>query len=112
MQVPALQLAPYACASYGQQTAELYGVAVAVAAAAVARQSAVIVTDNSVCVAWFHGALIPATRHQIHLLLPASLLTTLSGALDCTMDSRKIKSGRPLVTPEAPHRIGRRPPLC
>ena len=84
VQIPELLLAPYARASHGQQTAELYGVAVAVAAAVVARQSAIVVTDNSACVAWFHGARIPATRHQTHLLLAASLLTTLS-SIDCTV---------------------------
>ena len=67
-----------------QQTAELYGVCVAVAAAALQRHSALVFTDNQACAGWFTGARLPATGLQSQLLLAASVLQTLN-SVDCTV---------------------------
>ena len=74
LQVPANLISYYNQASHAQQTAELYGVAESIAAAAVSHRSCLIFTDNSACAAWLSGAKIPLQCHQAHLLLAASLL--------------------------------------
>ena len=84
LQVSANLISDYHQASHAQQTAELYGVAVSVAAAAVSHRSCLIFTDNAACAAWLSGAKIPIQRHQAHLLLAASILQTLC-RVDCSI---------------------------
>ena len=69
----------YARAPDAQQTAELYGVTLAVACAAVSRKHLLLLSDSSACVGWFSGLRLPPTRQQAQLLLSAAILQTLSG---------------------------------
>ena len=69
-------------ASHGQQTAELYGVALAVATAAVGRQSAPIFTGNQACADWFAGAKIRVNCQRSHFL--AASMQALS-SVDCAI---------------------------
>jgi hypothetical protein len=62
-----------------QQTAELYGVTLAVACAAASRMNLLLFSDSSACVGWFSGLRLPPTRPQAQLLLTAAILQTLSG---------------------------------
>ena len=84
IQLPEALLEQYARPTDAQQVAELYGVAIAVTAAATARRNTLIFTDNKACEAWFRKERIPATRKQTHLLLASSILQTLH-SVDCTV---------------------------
>ena len=77
--IPADLMRGYARAPDAQQTAELYGVTLAVACAAVSRKHLLLLSDSSACVGWFSGLRLPPTRQQAQLLLSAAILQTLSG---------------------------------
>ena len=77
--IPAELMAAYARAHDAQQTAELYGVVLAVASAAATHTHLMALSDSSACVGWFSGLRLPPTRHQAQLLLAAAILQTLSG---------------------------------
>ena len=77
--IPTALVRGYARAHDAQQTAELYGVSLAVACAAVSRKHLLLLSDSSACVGWFSGLRLPPTRQQAQLLLSAAILQTLSG---------------------------------
>ena len=77
--IPTDLLAGYGRDHDAQQTAELYGVTLAVACAAASRTHLLLFSDSSACVGWFSGLRLPPTRHQAQLLLSAAILQTLSG---------------------------------
>ena len=77
IQIPDGLLEPYEKSADAQQIAELYGVAVAITAAALEKRSAMIFTDNKACEAWFAGERIPITNHQANILLASSIIRTL-----------------------------------
>ena len=77
-------LSNYARNNDAQQTAELDGVALAVAVSAVQKSSSLIFTDSSACLGWFNGNRLPATRLQSRLLLASSIMQTMS-SVDCTV---------------------------
>ena len=78
--IPSELLAEYRTASFAQQTAELYGVTVSVALAALEETNLLLLTDSSACVGWFSGLKIPPNKQQGRLLLAAAVLQTLYGA--------------------------------
>ena len=82
--IPSSFLSNYARNNDAQQTAELYGVALAVAVSAVRKSSSLIFTDSSACLGWFNGNRLPPTRLQSRLLLASSIMQTMS-SVDCTV---------------------------
>ena len=77
--IPAELLQGYARAHDAQQTAELFGVSLAMACAAASHTHLLLLSDSSACVGWFSGLRLPPTRPQAQLLLSAAILQTLSG---------------------------------
>ena len=66
-------LAEYRTASFAQQTAELYGTALAVTLAALEGCDLLLLTDSSACVGWFSGLKLPPNKQQGRLLLAAAI---------------------------------------
>jgi hypothetical protein len=77
--IPGDMMEGYCRANDAQQTAELYGVALAVACAAASQAHLLLLSDSSACVGWFSGLRLPPTRSQAQLLLAAAIQQTLSG---------------------------------
>ena len=77
--IPANLMRGYARAPDAQQTAELYGVTLAVTCAAVTGKHLLLLPDSSACVGWFSGLRLPPTRPQAQLLFSADILQALSG---------------------------------
>ena len=78
-EVPSVLMAGYRTTSFAQQTAELYGAALAVAMSALGQQNLLLLTDSSACVGWFSGLRLPPNKQQAKLLLAAAVLQTLFG---------------------------------
>ena len=77
--IPAALLQSYSRRHDAQQTAELFGVTLAVACAAASQSHLLLLSDSSACVGWFSGLRLPPTRNQARLLLSAAILQTLAG---------------------------------
>jgi hypothetical protein len=77
--IPTDLVSGYARSHDAQQTAELYGVTLAVACAAASQTHLLLLSDSSASVGWFSGLRLPPSRHQAQLLLAAAILQTLSG---------------------------------